>query len=141
MRQLSLCLHETSYFKRNEVKPYLRSTQYFEKRNVLHVNIRSIKRNFENLKALLEEYEFVFNIICVLEIWCSNTELQNSSNLSLTGFDSVPYERSKKNKGGEVLIFIKKNLSYKIRKDLSQSDKHKEIFLWKFGVKIPPIYF
>ena len=101
----------------------------------------SIKRNFENLKALLEEYEFVFNIICVLEIWCSNTELQNSSNLSLTGFDSVPYERSKKIKGGEVLIFIKKNLSYKIRKDLSQSDKHKEIFLWKFGAKIPPIYF
>ena len=66
----------TSYFKPNEVKPYLRSTQYLEKLNVLHVNIRSIKRNFENLKALLEECEFVFNIICVSETWCSSTELQ-----------------------------------------------------------------
>ena len=66
---------ETSYFKPNKVKPYLRSTQYLEKLTVLHVNIRSIKRNFENLKALFEECEFVFNIICVSEPWCSNTEL------------------------------------------------------------------
>ena len=119
---------ETSYFKPNEVKPYLRSTQYLEKRNVLHVNIRSIKRNFENLKALLEECELVFNIICVSETWCSNTELQNNSNLSLAEFDSVPYEGSKKSRrGGGVLIFILKNLAYKIRNDLSESVEHKEI--------------
>ena len=31
--------------------------------------------------------------------------------------DSVPYERSKRSRIGRVLIFIKKNLSYKIRKD------------------------
>ena len=61
--------YETSYLKPNEVKPRLRSTQYLEKLNVLHVNIRSITRNFENLKTLLEECEFVFNIICVLETW------------------------------------------------------------------------
>ena len=62
------------------------------------------------------------------EIWCSNTELQNNSNLSLAGFDSVPYERSKNSRrAGGDLIFIKKNLSYKIRKDLSESDEHKEI--------------
>ena len=79
--------YETSYFKPNEIKPYLRSTQYLEKCNVLHVNIRSIKPNFENLKALLEECELDFNIICVSEIWCSNTELQNNSNLSLA--DSI----------------------------------------------------
>ena len=119
---------ETSYFEPNEVKPDLRSTQYLVKLNVLHVNIRSIKRNFENLKALLEECELVFNIICVSETWCSNTELQNNSNLSLVGIDSVPYERSKKSRrGGGVLIFIKKKLSYKFRKDLSESDEHKEI--------------
>ena len=98
-----------------------------EKLNVLHVTIRSIKRNFENLKGLLEECELVFNIICVSETWSSNTKLQNNSNLSLTGFDSLPYERSKKNRGGGVLIFIKKNISYKIRKDLSESKEHKEI--------------
>ena len=30
---------EASYFKPNEVKPYLRSTQYLGKCNALHVNI------------------------------------------------------------------------------------------------------
>ena len=44
----------------------------------------------------MEECEFVFNIICVSEKWCSNTELQNNSNHFLTGFDSLSYERSKK---------------------------------------------
>ena len=96
-----------------------------EKLNVLHVNIRSIKRNFEKIKALLEECELVCNIICVPETWRSNTELQNNSNLSLTGFDSVPYKRSKKSKrGGGVLIIIRKNLFNKIQKDLSESDEH-----------------
>ena len=84
----------------------------------------------------MEECELVFNIICVSEIWCSNTELQNNSNLSLTGFDSVPYERSKKSRrGGGVLIFIKKNLSYKIRKDLSESGEPKEILSLEISYK------
>ena len=58
---------ETLYFKQNEVKQYFRSTQYLQELNVLHANIRSIKRNFENLKSLLEECESVFNIICFSE--------------------------------------------------------------------------
>ena len=125
---------ETSYFKSNEEKPHLWSTQYLERLNVLHVNIQSIERNFENLKA--DECELVCNIICVSETWCSNTELQNSSNLSLAEFDSTPYERSKTSRrGGGVLIFIKKNLSYKIRKDLSESDEHKEILFLEMSHK------
>ena len=106
-----------------------------EKLNVLHVNIRSIKCNFENSKALLEECEFVFNIICVSEIWCWKTELQNNSNLSLTRFDNVPYERSKKSREGDILIFIEENLSYKNRKCLSESDEDKEILSLEVSYK------
>ena len=116
---------ETSYFKTNEVKPYLRSTQYLEKLNVLHVNIRSIKRNFENLKALLEECECVFNIICVSETWCSNTELQ-IIRIFLSRDSILFFTKEIKNRGSGVLIFIKKKLSYEIRKDLSESDEHKD---------------
>ena len=51
-------------------------------------------------------------------------------------FDSVPYGRSKKSsRGGGVLIFIKKNLSYKIRKDFSESDEHKEILSLEISYK------
>ena len=68
---------------------------------MVHVNIRSIKLNFENLEALLEECEFVFNITCVSGTLFSDTKLQNNWNLSLTRFDSVPYERSEKIEEGE----------------------------------------
>ena len=85
---------ETQYFKLNEVKPYLQNTQYLEKLYLLHVNIRSIESNLENLKGLLEECEFVFKTICVSETWCSNTKLQNNSIFSDMGFDSVPYKIS-----------------------------------------------
>ena len=61
---------ETLCFKQNEVKSYLQSKQYLEKLDVLLVNIRSLKRYFENLKALLDDCELVFNIICVSETWC-----------------------------------------------------------------------
>ena len=64
-----------------------------------------------------------------------NIILQNNSNLSLAGFDSISYERSRGRRGGIVLIFIKKNLSYKIRKDLSESDEHKEILYMEISYK------
>ena len=47
----------------------------------------------------------------VSETWCSNIELQNNSNLSLTTFDAVLYERGKRKRGGGLLIFIEINLS------------------------------
>ena len=68
----------------------------------------------------MEECELAFNLICVSGTL--NTELQNNSNLSLAGFDSSRFCK----RGGGFLIFIKSNLSYKIRKDLSESDEHKE---------------
>lgn len=59
--------YRTSFFKPKEVKPHLSSRQHLEKLNVLHVNIRSIKSNFQNLKAVLEKCELAFDIICVSE--------------------------------------------------------------------------
>ena len=41
----------------------------------------------------------------------------------------------KKSRGGEVLIFIKKNLCYKTWKDLSESDEHKEILSLEVSYK------
>ena len=55
--------YRTSFFKPKEVKPHLSSRQHLEKLNVLHVNIRSIKSNFQNLKAVLEKCELAFDII------------------------------------------------------------------------------
>ena len=65
---------ETSYFGPKKVKPYLQRTKYLEKLNVLHVNVWSIKHNFEDLITLMGERELVFHIICVSEKWLSYSE-------------------------------------------------------------------
>ena len=49
----------------------------------------------------------------------------------------TPFEESKKSHEGGDLIFIKKNLSYKIRKDLSKSDEHKELLSLEVSYKNP----
>ena len=87
----------------------------------------------------MEECELVFNIIYASETWCSNTELQNNSNLSLARFDSVPYERSKKRRrGGGVLIFIKKKFFLQNSKRPSESDEHKGILSLEISYKNSP---
>ena len=94
---------ETSYFRPNEVKPYLQSTQYLEKLNVLHVNIRSIKCNFENLKALFEECELVFNIICDSETWCSSETPNYKTIIIFLLLDSILFlTKEVKRVGGEA---------------------------------------
>ena len=123
------------------MKAYLRSTQYLEKLNVVHVNTWSIKLNFVNLEALLEECDFFFNIICVSGTWYSDKKLQNNWNLSLTRFDSVPYERSEKIEEGEWWSLSKIIFFTKFQKTFLNLMNIKKYFLWKFCIKIPPIYF
>ena len=55
-----------------------------------------------------------------------------------TGFNFVPYKRSKKSRGGGVLAFIKKNFSYKFWKGLSITDQHKEILSLEIASRNSP---
>ena len=70
------------------------------------MSIRSIKRNFENLKAQLNLFSWDFN----------------------------NYFNNYRRRGG-ALIIIKKNLSYKLQKYFSQSDDYKEIFSLEISYK------
>ena len=48
------------------------SENYF---SVLHVNIRSISKNFEKLKDLLANVNLKFKIICLKETWCKDEDV------------------------------------------------------------------
>ena len=37
--------------------------------SVLHLNIRSIRKNFENFKLFLNSINFTFSVICISETW------------------------------------------------------------------------
>ena len=47
-------------------------TSYF---SILHLNIRSIKKNFESFKTFLSSLDFTFSIIYFLEKWCDDLEI------------------------------------------------------------------
>ena len=88
---------------------------------VLHLNIRSIKKNFENFKMFLSDQNFSFSIICFSEKWLNNSNVDNS-NYELPNCVSVHQIRNHYKRGG-VSVCIHKNLKFKIRNDLSINSK------------------
>ena len=118
---------QMTYLNETDMKNFLYKTQRFENVSVLHVKIRGLKNNFENFRNLLNNTGTFFNIVCLTETWCSNSEIINSCYFDINNYKANPFERKTNKKGGSILIYIKTDLMYKIRKDLSISDKDKEI--------------
>ena len=117
----------TPYLFPDEVKESLSENLDYENISCLHLNIRSLNANFENFKYLLQECKNPFNIVGLSETWSSNDFFQQNSNFDLPNYESIHMERKTGKKGGGVLLFIKSNLNYKYRNELSVSDCDSEI--------------
>ena len=115
---------ESLYYKVEDVANH---THTSENISVVHVNIRSLRKNLDSFKEFIEESNNAFNIICVSETWCSNDEIATNSSLHLKNFKTIPFERKAKKRGGGVLIYVNKNINHKIRSDLSISNCDIEI--------------
>ena len=118
---------DCSYFSTVETANFLRNTNDYEYLNTLHVNIRSLKQNIDSLKQLLDETNDSFNIICLSETWCKNNEIKENSTFHINKFKTIPFERKLNKRGGGVLIYVKENITYNFRNDLSVSNEHIEI--------------
>lgn len=81
-------------------------------------------RNFCNLLCNAGSY---FNTICLMEKWCSNSWIINSSCFDINNYKAILFERKTNRRGGSILIYIKADLMYKIEKGLSIFDKEKEL--------------
>ena len=57
--------------------------------SILHLNIRSIKKNFENFKLFLSSFSFDFSIICFLETWLDESSLTSQSLYELPHYKSI----------------------------------------------------
>ena len=118
---------ETNYYFPEEIKNTLYETTTHENLSLLHLNIRSLNSNFEEFKNILQESNYYFNIICLSETWSTDNYFKDNSNFHLPNYDAIHLERKTNKKGGGVLIYIKTNLIYKIRENLSISDCDREI--------------
>ena len=118
---------ECSYLFADEIESFLFEKENFETVNAIHVNIRSLSKNFDNLLDILRDSNSNFNVLCLAETWCTDSTLMSNTNLHLPNFNIISQERKINKRGGRVLIYIHKSLAYNLRNDLYVSDKQKEI--------------
>ncbi|XP_065658504.1 uncharacterized protein LOC136083020 [Hydra vulgaris] len=102
----------------------IESSQYLQKNknsfSILNINIRSLNKNFENLRFLLDELKHDFKIICLTETWCKRGE--TNAQFELINYSSVHQPRGF-GVGGGVCIFVHNSISYNLRHDLCVNEK------------------
>ena len=72
--------------------------------NVLHVNIRSLRKNWEQLKIDIDSTLITWDIICLTEINIKDSE---SRLYQLENYDAFCFTREETNRGGGVMLFVK----------------------------------
>ena len=87
-------------------------TGYF---SILHLNMRSIKRNFESFKTYLSALGFTFSIICFSETWCDGLD---NFIYDLPNYTSSHQKRSDRKIGG-VSVYVHNSLNFKTIPELS----------------------
>ena len=88
--------------------------------SMMHTNICSVNKNFENLELLITSLEHKFDIIALSETWLTDRNVSSTDNLSLTGYQKYIGTSSKSMKGG-CGFFISDDLSFYPREDLNIS--------------------
>ena len=94
-------------------------TQYM---SLMHVNIRSVQKNFSNFENYLAILNYNFDVVGLSETWLNENTLVH---FKPDGYRAESICRSQKS-GGGVSILVKNNLQYKRRDDLTINSEHIE---------------
>ena len=86
--------------------------------SVLHLNIRSINKNFEAFSEFYSKLNHVFSVICFSETWASEENINKNSTFQSKNYNAIHEVRNSHKRGGLYLL-IHESLFYKPRKDLS----------------------
>ena len=108
---------ESNYLSPSEIDKNFKnfSTESF---SVLHLNIRSMNKNFEAFQDFYKSLNTKFSIICLTETWANDSDINHNSLFQLEGYIPV-HQIRKSRQGGGIVIFIRDSLLYKLRNDLS----------------------
>ena len=118
-----LCLYNefasqmnSSYYSQESFNELVQSSSFSETSfAIFHSNIQSLHANKQDLLSTLSNFKFTFPIICLTETWLNDI---NKQHLHLPNYQHEFRYRTKKS-GGGVSIFIRNNLSFSTRDDLS----------------------
>jgi len=90
--------------------------------NFIHINCRSIKKNFREFVSLIELLSKPLSVIAVTETWLNS---QNENTYSIPGYKFTSLSRTEKT-GGGVGIFINTHFSFVLRPDLNRMTSYIE---------------
>ena len=105
---------QSDYHSENSVKRFLAS-QNSASFSVLHSNIRSFFTNVPDLLTMMSSIEFDFSVICLSETWLNS---HNCDSATISKYNHE-YRHRTQQVGGGVSIFLRDNLEYSVRDDLS----------------------
>ena len=107
----------TEYFSPSDVKIGFSKFESSDTFSVLHLNIRSLRKNFEDFKELYQTLNLKFSIVCLSETWADDDKLENDSLIELPDYN-VLHQIRKNRRGGGICIFVHESLSSKSQQNL-----------------------
>ena len=93
--------------------------------SMIHLNIRSAKKNFEKLKDFLSQTGSFFKVLCLTETWFLDRNSENSL-YQPPQYIAIHQNRSpshKSGRGGGISMYIHDSLNFKSRRDLDINTK------------------
>ena len=93
--------------------------------SISHLNTQSITSSFAEFEAMVMRYKF--DIITLSETWLKNNPLL-LNHFTIPGYKNEFNNREEK-RGGGVGLYIRENLQYKRRNDITEKDRTME-HLW-----------
>ena len=77
----------TEYFLPSNVKIGFSKFESPDKFLVLHLNIRSLTKNFEDFKELYKTLNLKFSVVCFSVTWADDNKLEDYSSIQLPGYN------------------------------------------------------
>jgi hypothetical protein len=82
--------------------------------SILHINCRSLNKNFDSILQLIAQFKFTIPIIAVTETW---TTKLTEADFPISGYKFIAKSRENKS-GGGVGLYVLETISFKERCDL-----------------------
>ena len=91
------------YFSPNRANHFLKQNKS-DNFYILHLNIRSFKKNIDFFRILSSQLNFSFKVICLTETWCEQKNESTNSFYNLPNYTCI-HQIWKVCKGGSVCIY------------------------------------
>ena len=100
----------TKYFFSETLPDYIQNTTSKDF-SILHLNIRSLQKHFDDFKGFLSHLNFTFKVVCLSETWLYDAKHRASFNPSINQL--INLHRQNGWAGGGICIFIHESIDFK----------------------------